>query len=158
MRASRAPLMALLVVAGCGASAGPGRDAAIDAPVDGSSADEPRDAKADAQPSFGSCSSGWCQSIEPPTGLRAMWGSGPDDVWVVGGQLGLDEATAFHWDGASWTPVPTGTNGVLTGVWGSGPSDVWAVGTEFPAVEAMILHWDGAAWRRAAGFTASSGD
>ena len=77
--------------------------------------------------------------------LNAIWGSGANDVWAVGGgvdgDVGPVEAHAFHWDGGSWTPRPTGLRSPLQSVWGSGPMDVWAVGRA-----GTITHWDGQAW------------
>jgi len=84
---------------------------------------------------------------------KAIWGSGPNDVWAVGGR------TIRHWDGSSWSSVET-TIGTripsLLGVWGSGPSDVWAVGSAATPwdpfnpsstdTSGAILHWDGTAW------------
>ncbi|MEC7945920.1 MAG: hypothetical protein VX265_00050 [Myxococcota bacterium] len=72
--------------------------------------------------------------------LSGVWGTGPADVWVVGGD---DEAgEAWHYDGSSWseTPLPDGTP-LLVWVYGFSPSDVFAVGLDGAAV-----HWDGAAW------------
>ncbi|MEZ4368277.1 MAG: hypothetical protein R2939_18660 [Kofleriaceae bacterium] len=37
-------------------------------------------------------------------GLRAVFGSAPDDVWAVGGVDGA-WGTIWHWDGASWSKV-----------------------------------------------------
>ncbi len=74
--------------------------------------------------------------------LRAIFGTGPNDVWTVG-----DEGTALHWDGARWTRSSTGTMAALRGVWGSSPVDFWAVGSErFTAP--VVLHWNGGAWTR----------
>ncbi|MDF2692676.1 MAG: Type fimbrial biosis protein PilY1, partial [Labilithrix sp.] len=68
--------------------------------------------------------------------LRAVWGSGPNDVWAVG-----ELATIVHWDGQSWTlatsALPLGTKPDLNGIWGSGPEDVWAVG------KGTALHFTG---------------
>lgn len=57
--------------------------------------------------------------------LRAVWGSGPTDIFAVG-YLG----SVLHFDGKAWTAMvhKAGTN-KLTGVWGAGASgDVWVVG------------------------------
>lgn len=51
-----------------------------------------------------------------------VWGSAPDDVWVVG-TLGV----ALHYDGWSWTLVPAGTQLDLLTVHGHG-GHVFAVG------------------------------
>jgi hypothetical protein len=79
-----------------------------------------------------------------------VWGSGPSDVWAVGGVLAnpnptqppaVQVGTILHWDGKSWTrAATTDATQFLNTVWGSGPNDVWAMGGQ------AILHWDGKAW------------
>ena len=78
------------------------------------------------------------------------------DVWAVGEQQGSDGmfgTLAEHWDGTSWTAVPTpdpGTSGNhLYGVAALGPDDVWAVGQQNSAAapdQGLIEHWDGMSW------------
>ena len=77
----------------------------------------------------------------PAPAYDGVWGSGPDDVWIVGhgGQI-------LHWDGTALREVPSGVNEYLHGVWGTGPDDVIAVGDG-----GRILHWDGATWERVGG-------
>ncbi len=68
--------------------------------------------------------------------VNSMWGSGPDDVWVVGSKGANSLSFAAHTNGApvadgsvlAWTEVDTRTFSVLNAVWGSGPGDVWTVG------------------------------
>jgi len=79
----------------------------------------------------------------------------PHDVWAVGEQQGRDGrfgALIEHWDGTSWSVVPSPDPGhagnQLFGVTAAGPDNVWAVGqrndpsSDTPLVE----HWDGHAW------------
>ncbi len=74
--------------------------------------------------------------------VYGIWGTAPDDLWAVGGQL---PAGAFAWryDGQSWTKAP-GFPADLTEsqamfkVWGRSADDVWMVGTGGVAV-----HFDG---------------
>ena len=68
--------------------------------------------------------------------LNDVWGSAPDDVFVVG-----REGTILHFDGAGWRPMESGTTNELAAVWGSGPRDVWAVGEDD-----IRLHFDGVGW------------
>jgi hypothetical protein len=70
-------------------------------------------------------SSGFTALQDAPDGgaLRAVWGSGPDDVHAVG-----DDGTIFDWDGTQWYRVVVGQGYQLSGVWGSSKSDVWAAG------------------------------
>ncbi len=95
-----------------------------------------------------SCKAEWCPVATNLTderiGLSSVWGSGPNDVWVVGAA-----GTALHWDGSAWTTMTVGTTQSLYAVWGSGPNDVWAVSTP-----GAIFHTNGfvggtAQWSRA---------
>lgn len=89
------------------------------------------------------------QSVWGPVmiNFEAVWGSGPNDVWAAGTSWALE---FWHWDGTSWTPVPSTDQpgGYLVayawGIWGSGSQDVWAVGS---TATSGVLHWDGTAWR-----------
>lgn len=78
----------------------------------------------------------------------AVWGSGPEDVWVVGYSMTTLQGSLRHWKSSAWVPVapPPTTGGSTTvppvwGVWGSSASDVWAV-----ADRGAILSWNGSAW------------
>ncbi len=79
--------------------------------------------------------------------IRSFWGSGPDDVWAVGGndeivfdedgsQSVLTRGRAFHTTGSdggdvpSWTEHDTQSNAILHAVWGTKGGDVWAVGRQ----------------------------
>jgi len=68
--------------------------------------------------------------------LHAIWGSGPNDIWVVG-----DSGTVLHYDGTSFEPstvqLPLGRKPNLYGVWGSSANDVWIVG------DGVALHYTG---------------
>lgn len=72
--------------------------------------------------------------------LSGIWGSAPDDVFIVGGSDRGGEIV--HYDGTDWSPmaVPDGA-GLLVWVYGFGPDDVYAVG-----VDGTAIHFDGAAW------------
>ena len=57
---------------------------------------------------------------------------------------------AAHWDGTSWTIVPTpattgGSKSILFGVANLGGGNAWAVGRS-ETDRALIEHWDGSAW------------
>lgn len=73
--------------------------------------------------------------------LVAVTATAPDDVWAVGSddRAGL----VLHFDGRSWTRVPSPAKAPLTGVSAAAPDDVWAVGQH------GVLHWDGRRWTRA---------
>lgn len=85
-----------------------------------------------------------------------------DDVWAVG--YGTNTSTGWstlaeHWDGASWSIVPTpNPPGQIAGpslnaVAAAGTNDVWAAGGAglrgYPGA-AVLEHWDGTAWSLAA--------
>lgn len=72
---------------------------------------------------------------EPPTGLYA---ASPNDVWAVG-----EECAPAHWNGTSWSALPSREARTLFDVgsiWGSSSSDVWAVGLS------TVVHFDGTTW------------
>jgi hypothetical protein len=80
--------------------------------------------------------------------FHGVWGTGPDDVWVVGETAGeWDEdgdnyypsSLIVHYDGQAWVPNRY-VRGIVEGVWGSAPNDVWAVGWS------QIWHYDGRGW------------
>ncbi len=73
--------------------------------------------------------------LEAPAPLRAIAERSSDDVWAVG-----DGGAAWHFDGATWTRVETGTTRDLRDVWAPLPDDVWAVGTR------VALRWNGREW------------
>jgi hypothetical protein len=62
---------------------------------------------------------------EIPVGnwFLGIWGSGPDDIFVVG-QPGL----IYHWNGDSWQREQSGTQVALTDVWGDDTGTVYATG------------------------------
>lgn len=107
------------------------------------------------------CDASWRTVPSAPEVIdaRALAAIAPDDVWIVGSRrLGtVQPATAAeHWDGSSWTlvPTPNGTTGAdsqnaLNAVDAFGSEDAWAVG--YAAVgdvsKTLVLHWDGAEWR-----------
>lgn len=79
----------------------------------------------------------WLQPLPQGNQLRAVVGLDNGEAWAVGGG-----GTVLHFDRFNWSPVPSGTNGDLTGVWAAGPQDVWMVGDA-----GVVLRFDGAALR-----------
>lgn len=66
--------------------------------------------------------------------VQGIWGSGPDDVWMVGSKSN-NVPFGVHSNGAAapgavpaWKELDTQSLAGLNAVWGSGPNDVWAVG------------------------------
>jgi len=81
-----------------------------------------------------------------------------NDVWAVGYHLAVFgvnqvyQTSIFHWNGTSWSVVPSPDvnqeNNYLWSVAGASASDAWAVGfydTGFE-LKTMTQHWDGTAW------------
>jgi hypothetical protein len=67
----------------------------------------------------------WCSvptNVSVLYALTAVWGSGKNDVWAVG-----SGGTIVHYDGAAWTPTPSGVKNTFYAIWGSGPNDVYTV-------------------------------
>lgn len=99
--------------------------------------------------------------------LRAVEVISPTDVWAVGelSELtgNLDQfSLAFHWDGTSWSQVPTPSPAPapeltwisLDAVEGTGTDDVWAGGSKndydgdgiYIGTHIFLMHWDGGSW------------
>jgi hypothetical protein len=92
--------------------------------------------------------SDWSSAANLTTGegeVKAIWGSGADDVYA-----GLYAYSSQHWDGAAWTDLLDTPRAYLYGLWGSAANDIWAVGFDSLGKEA-IEHWDGVAWTEQAG-------
>jgi hypothetical protein len=81
-----------------------------------------------------------------------------NDVWAVGRsstEAGVHHTLTMHWDGSTWTIVPSPDIGsrsnTLLGVGALSSTDVWAVGRYLQSDDPrdgnnLVLHWDGAAW------------
>ncbi|MEZ4241102.1 MAG: hypothetical protein R3F59_34075 [Myxococcota bacterium] len=87
---------------------------------------------------------------DPAMKMFGLWGSGPTDIWTVGGDIqGNQDGVIVHYDGTQWTeahrvskdPTDNLTTRQAFKVWGAAANDVWVVGTN-----ALISHWDGSVW------------
>lgn len=78
----------------------------------------------------------WQNPLPQGNTLKAVWGSGSNDVFAVGSY-----GTILHYDGIEWQVMDSGTTQNLNGVWGSNGDNVFAVGSG-----GTILHYDGAVW------------
>ncbi len=87
--------------------------------------------------------------------LNAVAAISATDVWAVG--QASASTLAEHWNGTSWSVVPTpnapgtGTQSALLGVAAVASNDVWAVGfsangNTSPAYATLAEHWNGSAW------------
>jgi hypothetical protein len=68
-----------------------------------------------------------------------------NDIWAVGGIFTSSgqQTLAEHFDGTSWSVVPTPSptsNASFSGVAGAASNDVWGVGSSF------VEHWNGSSW------------
>ena len=75
-----------------------------------------------AMPDGGCRSEAGCPSGDSYS-FERMWGSAPDDIWVVG--LG---GLIMHFDGRAWRRVPSGTTADLRAIAGRGRGDALIVG------------------------------
>jgi hypothetical protein len=97
----------------------------------------------------------------PP--LFALWGSGSQDIWLVGGTEqnidpgltpGFDGAPGpppggriVHFQGKGWSDVQAPSPFALFAVWGSAANDIWAGGGDgIVSGSGVVLHYDGMAW------------
>lgn len=81
-----------------------------------------------------------------------------NDIWAVGYHLTVIgvaqpyQTSAFHYNGTSWSVVPTPNvnqrNNYLFDVAGVAPNDAWAVGfyDTGTVLKTMIQHWNGTGW------------
>jgi len=76
--------------------------------------------------------------------LSSVWGSGPNDVFVVGGKGFPPAAKIYHYNGSTWKEMGTPPNTLgMVWVFGFSPTDVYAVG-----LGGHMLHYDGMSWTR----------
>ncbi|MBM7115553.1 hypothetical protein [Archangium primigenium] len=99
--------------------------------------------------------------IRPTYILQDIWGSGPDDVWLVGwyptsniSGEGEEVGLVLHWDGQSWTSVYEQAGHHFRRVSGTSPSNVWILDALDSSDEApvRVLRWDGRTFQSAGEF------
>lgn len=91
------------------------------------------DAPADAAPA-----AGW-QIVEPKldAALLSIWGTSSSDIWTAGADARDGSGPlVLHFDGASWTPAPTGATGDLWWAHGFAGGPVY-----FGGAGGLILRW-----------------
>jgi hypothetical protein len=99
----------------------------------------------------------WTATPTPSPGTRnntvtSVDGSGARDVWLAGYSLNLPygnrirQSMILHFDGTSWSQVPSPNNGstFLYDVAAVSATDAWAVGSGSNG--AFVTRWNGAAW------------
>jgi hypothetical protein len=96
-----------------------------------------------------------CASPDPcasptKTALGYIFGSGPNDVWVIGANSSTD---VYNWNGVAWSLKASGIGAGTSfrGAWCAKKNDCWAVGSDAPSgtFVAQAYRWDGAMWTRA---------
>ena len=76
----------------------------------------------------------------PFMSFNRIWGSSPQDVWIVGPGGDLDK-TIYHYDGSSWQTDGRSRPVSPLAVWGFAENDVWIGGRD-----GQIWHYDGSSW------------
>lgn len=124
-------------------------------------------------PTGGAVCYDWIESPTPKpdiehTILRDIEVLAPDDIWAVGDMRRVTGPNtelvpvAMHFDGSTWSVVPTPAPSMCAGcatawfeaVEAVAPDDVWAAGTQkistpqnpFLGQQIMLQHWDGSSW------------
>jgi hypothetical protein len=75
-----------------------------------------------------------------------------NDIWAVGQTFtsaGTFQTLAEHFDGTSWSVIPTPnptSNDEFTGVAGAASNDVWAIASGTTTNPSFIEHWNGSSW------------
>jgi len=73
------------------------------------------------------------------------------NAWAVGQAVSSGKTIILHWNGATWTRVPSPTPAGGTGLYAvaaTSARNAWAVGgSDAPPGKTEILHWNGAAWK-----------
>jgi hypothetical protein len=88
-----------------------------------------------------------------------VWAAGTFDTFDKVRHRDVDHPLFMHWNGTSWSHVPSPTppsNGtiVMSGVSAASASDIWAVGevqiqgSAGSSARTLIMHWNGHNWRR----------
>ena len=82
--------------------------------------------------------------------LFGIWGSTPNDIYAVG-----VTGTILHYDGASWSALGAGTNGLVRAlaVHDSGSGPTLFVGGDFTVAGGLssanrVAEWTGGIWQR----------
>jgi hypothetical protein len=90
--------------------------------------------------------------VGPYTSLDAVAALSTNDAWAfgyTGTGSGPSPALIEHWDGSSWTVVPSPSTGNQSGYLNSvsalSPTDIWAAGEV--GNQALTEHWDGLSWQ-----------
>ena len=77
--------------------------------------------------------------------LAAVWGSGPSDVYAVGGTTGDTGCSdILRYNGTAWSTITGGAGwSCVDVVWGSGPKDVYLLSRVWKSINTKIYHYNG---------------
>lgn len=87
--------------------------------------------------------------------LSGMAALAPNNIWAVGSQSALSgtgQTLIEHWDGTSWSIVPSPNVGsfdnILEGVNALAPDNIWTVGEDSNngVYRTLVEHWNGLQW------------
>lgn len=111
---------------------------------------------------------GWMVASMPQAISAASFngssGTSASDAWAVGSQANAASTLIEHFDGSTWSIVPSPNAGsninVLEAASAVAAGDAWAVGQQLSGSQPQTLteHWDGRAWSVVASVNPSSGD
>jgi len=75
--------------------------------------------------------------------LKAIWGTSSSNMYAVGVQ-----GEIIHFDGASWTSMPSGTDYLLNDIWGTSENDIYITGRNSATGEGILLKYDEGTWEK----------
>lgn len=79
-----------------------------------------------------------------------IWGSLPNDVWVVG-HADASDLSKWHFDGTKWTRDSSRFSSNLQSIFGFSPNNVWAC----DAPGGNMWHYNGSVWSKYGNYTPS---
>ena len=99
----------------------------------------------------------------PQTSLDYIWGSSPNNIYVVGSSSNW-KGQMYRYDGRAWKVVPISQleggpipgNLGLNNILGFGANDVWVIGSQVDSINqvtdqfvnsSLIIHWNGSNWQ-----------
>jgi len=83
--------------------------------------------------------------------LTAVAATSASNAWAIGFADGPDSDVSLilHWNGTSWTRLPSPPDVGLNSITAISARDAWAAGITTPyPYQTAILHWDGTTWTR----------
>jgi hypothetical protein len=81
------------------------------------------------------------EDLRPAIDIKSCWGTSSNDMFFVG-----NGGLIYHYDGAKFSEMNSGTTKDLRYVWGTSSKNVCADGFNYSTGESVLLHYDGNAW------------